>query len=64
MIEARIDVVRSAKFSCVKIAGPQSFKVAATFRLMSVTTDLRFKRVSFSILILLQRIVVICEIRK
>ena len=47
MIEARTDVVRSANLSWVKIAGPHSFKVAATFRLTSVTTFLEFTSVSF-----------------
>jgi hypothetical protein len=55
MIEARIDVVRSANLSWVRIAGPQSFKVAATFLLISVTTVLEVQYCQLLNLKLFQR---------
>jgi len=41
-MDVMTEMVRSRNFSWARTAGPHAFNVAATFRLMSVTTDLNF----------------------
>ena len=54
MIAAMVLVMLSANLSWVRMAGPQSFNVAATFRLISVTTALKVHIVSKTVFFMLQ----------